>query len=195
MPETKTGAVAWTEFYEEVGEKLLDYRDNRATLVKHLRRVAQPLPVVNDLENDRFSDGNVGPMRDIDPFTVMATFNRFMKAEHRRAMASGLAQFLRVETPVPPDFNRVQAPTLHPQRSWFFGYAKDRREGDIDALWEALVAARDLIASPDGPRARVRFIAAYDEAQQVWGVKWNLSMGLYWARPRKFPSLDRWGRA
>lgn len=197
VPEAKTKArpFAWTEFYEEVAERLLDYCDNRVTLVEQIRRVASPLPVVNDLEGDRFSDGSVGPMRDIDPFTTMATFNRIMKAEHRRAMASGLARFLGVETPVPLDFGTVQAPTLHPQRSWFFGYSKDRREGDIDTLWEAFLAARDFAASPDGPRTRARLIAAYDAARQVWGVKWNLSMGFYWAHPEKFPSLDKWGRA
>ena len=197
MPEARpqAGPFAWTEFYQEVAEKLLDYRGDRAPLLEQLRQVASELPVVNDLEGDRFSDGSRGPLRDIDPFTVMGTFNRRLKAENRQAMAAGLKRILGVGTPVPPDFDAVQAPLLHPHNSWFFVFAKDRREGDIDALWKAFAAARDFAASPDGPSARARFIAAYDPAKQVRSVKWKLSIGLYWAHPWKFPSLDKWSRS
>ncbi len=197
MPEARpqAGPFAWTEFYQEVAEKLLDYRGDRAPLLEQLRQVASELPVVNDLEGDRFSDGSRGPLRDIDPFTVMGTFNRTLKAENRQAMAAGLKRILGVGTPVPPDFDAVQAPLLHPHNSWFFVFAKDRREGDIDALWKAFAAARDFAASPDGPSARARFIAAYDPAKQVRSVKWKLSIGLYWAHPWKFPSLDKWSRS
>lgn len=197
MPAARpqAGPFAWTEFYQEVAEKLLDYRGDRAPLLEQLRQVASELPVVNDLEGDRFSDGSRGPLRDIDPFTVMGTFNRTLKAENRQAMAAGLKRILGVGTPVPPDFGAVQAPLLHPHNSWFFVFAKDRREGDIDALWKAFAAARDFAASPDGPSARARFIAAYDPAKQVRSVKWKLSIGLYWAHPWKYPSLDKWSRS
>ena len=197
MPETRTraGPFAWTEFYEEVAEKLLDYREDRTVLIEQLRRVASKLPVVKDLEGDRFSDGSVGPLRDICPFTVMGTFNRSMKAEHRRAMASGLARFLGVRVPVPLDFDAVDVPPLLPQNGWLFGFASIRREGDIDSLWEAFSAARSFSASPSETRTREDFIAAYDGAREVRQVAWNLSMALYWAHPWTFPSLDKKGRA
>ena len=197
MTEAKDedSSFAWTGFYEAVAERLLDYRDNRAALVEELRRIASKLPVVNDLEGDRFSDGSTGPLQDICPFTAIGTFNRTMKAEHRQAMASGLARFLGVRVPVPLDFDSVDAPPLLPQNGWLFPFARDRQEGDIDSLWEAFAASRDFSASPDLSRTREDFIAAYDAARQVKQAAWNLSMGLYWAHPWVFPTLDSKGRA
>ena len=48
MPEARpqAGPFAWTEFYQEVAEKLLDYRGDRAPLLEQLRLVASELPVV-----------------------------------------------------------------------------------------------------------------------------------------------------
>ena len=126
----------------------------------------------------------------------MGTFNRSMKAEHRHAMASGLARFLEVQAELPTDFGALPVPLLHPQNSWYFDYARNRGEGDIDSLWEAFSCAQTFSASPDAPGIREDFIAAYDAATQVRSVSWAmLSMGLYMARPRVFPSLDKKGRA
>jgi 5-methylcytosine-specific restriction protein B len=33
-------------------------------------------------------------------------------------------------------------------------------------------------------------VAAFDAAQQISGVRWNLTMGLYWISPTAFPTLD-----
>ncbi|OLF34350.1 hypothetical protein BTV99_13150, partial [Psychrobacter sp. Rd 27.2] len=35
-----------------------------------------------------------------------------------------------------------------------------------------------------------RFADAYDTAMKVYGVAWNLTMGLYWIRPWNFLTLD-----
>lgn len=193
--EDVDGSFAWTGFYEAVAEKLLDYREDRAPLVEELRRIASELPVVNDLEGDRFGDGSVGPLQDICPFTALGTFNRIMKTEYRRAMASGLARFLGVRVPVPLDFGSVDAPPLPPHNVWLFASASDRKKGDIDSLWEAFAAGQDFSTSSDASQAREDFVAAYDRAQQVRQVAWNLSMGLYWAHPWVFPTLDSKGRA
>ncbi|NCB45054.1 MAG: AAA family ATPase, partial [Clostridia bacterium] len=46
----------------------------------------------------------------------------------------------------------------------------------------------------DDAEARSAFISAYDNATQRHGVKWNLTMGLYWIRPWNFPTLDNQSR-
>ncbi len=54
--QDEAGPFAWIEFYEEVAERLLVHRADRATLIEQLRRVASSLPVVNDLERDQLAE-------------------------------------------------------------------------------------------------------------------------------------------
>ena len=128
-------------------------------------------------------------MTDICPFTTMGTFNRYLKTANRREIAADLAELLEVEVPIPEFFESNGIPRLNNQNSWFYGYAKDRGVGDIDALWNVFAAASRFVGS-DQPEHRMELAAAYDGAMKVHGVKWNLvdrsllgaSMGLCHAR-------------
>ena len=145
-------------------------------------------PLLSYLQ-ERFSDGSTGPLTDICPFTAMGTFNRSITVANRREIAADLADLLEIEVPVPEFFESNGIPRLNNQNSWFYGYAKDRGVGDIDALWNVFAAARRFVGS-DQPERRMELAAAYDEAMKVRGVKWNLSTGLYWAHPWDFVTLD-----
>lgn len=169
----------WTRFYEAVAEKLLGYRNDRRPLVEGIREIADRRPLLSYLQ-ERYSDGRTGPIADICPFTAMGTFNRFVTDANRREIAAEMANLLGVEIPVPDSFEGI--PFLNNQNSWFYRYAKDRGEGDIDALWEVFAAASRFVGS-DQPERRAELAAAYDEATRVRGVAWNLSTGLYWAHP------------
>ena len=175
----------WTEFYEAVADRLLAYRSNRTPLIEGIHEIASRVTGLTYLE-DRFADQTRGPLQDICPFTTMGIFNRWVTDGNRRIIASELANFLKVKVPVPHSFDGI--PFLNNQRSWFFSYANKRRAGDIDALWAVFAAARQAIS---GDQSEVdAFIQAYDAASKVRGVAWNLSMGLFWAHPRHFVTLD-----
>ena len=176
----------WTEFYEAVAEKLLDYRYDRRPLVEGIREIAARRPLLSYLQ-ERFSDGRVGPLTDICPFTAMGTFNRSVTGANRREIAAEMAELLGVEVPVPNSVDGI--PFLNNQKSWFYGYAKDRGDGDIDALWHVFAAASRFVDS-DQPERRAELAVAYDEAIKVRGVAWNLSVGLFWAHPWDFVTLD-----
>ena len=180
----------WTEFYESVAEKLLGFRADRKPLIEGIHKIAARMGK-NFVLRDKFADGTTGPLQDICPFTVMGTFNRSMTDENRKAIATELANLLGVEVSVPKSFEGI--PVLNNQRSWFFGYAEKRGEGDIDALWRIFAAAAEFVGS-DLPDHRTELASAYDAATQVWGVAWNLSTGLYWAHPWDFPTLDSQSR-
>ena len=106
-------------------------------------------------------------MTDICPFTALGTFNRSITDANRREIAADLAELIGVEVAVPDSFEGI--PFLNNQKSWFYGYAKDRGDGDIDALWEVFVAASRFVGS-DQLERRVELIAAYNEATNVrWG--------------------------
>ena len=180
----------WTEFYEAIAEKLLDYKNDRTSLIEGIHEIATRVAGLSYLQ-DKFADGTAAPLQDICPFTAMGTFNRSMTDKNRKAIAAEVANLLGVDAEVPASFEGV--PVLNNQRSWFFGYAKKRGEGDIDALWRVFAAAVQLIDS-DLPEHRAEFAQAYDAATDGWGVAWNLSTGLYWAHPWDFPTLDSQSR-
>ena len=165
----------WTEFYEAVAEKLLAYRNDRRPLVEGIREIADRRPLLSYLQ-EKFSDGRVGPLTDICPFTAMGTFNRSVTGANRREIATEMAELLGVEVPVPNSVDGI--PFLNNQRSWFYGYAKSRGDGDIDALWHVFAAASRFVDS-DQPERRTELAVAYDEATKVRGVAWNLSVGLF----------------
>lgn len=190
--DTPTGKhrFQWTQFYEAVATKLLAYKDNRSALVAELHNIATRVNGLSILQ-DQFSDNTAGPFRDICPFTTIGLFNRGITDVNRKSIAKELATFLGVEEAIPETFEGI--PVLNNQKSWFYGYEKDRQPDDIDTLWQIFACAMEF-AESDAPEARSSFIDAYDDATQRVGVGWNLTMGLYWIRPWSFPTLDSQSR-
>lgn len=181
----------WTKFYEEFADQLLEYKDDRSALMDRIHQLPDKVEAVSVL-NDQPEKGEKELLGDICPFTVFGLFNRGIKASNRVAIATDLAEFLGVQSPVPVSFEGI--PILNNQRSWFFGYKYIRGEHDIDALWDLFALA---IAHADGDESDLSdsLEAKYDEATRCWGVGWNLSMGLYWIRPWKYLTLDGQSRS
>ncbi len=175
------------EFYRALADRLLDFRDDRTPLVKGIHELATTEPLLSYLQKDRFADGTVGPLTDICPFTVTGMFNRGIKDDNRRKIAAALAETLGVEVPVPEAFPGI--PVLHNMNSWFFGTTRDRGEGDIGALWRCFEAAVRF-ADSGLPENRAGFAQAYRTAANLGGLPRKLAIGLFWARPWNFVSLD-----
>ena len=149
--------------------------------------IASTAPNLNYLRTDRFADGTERPLEDICPFTVIGMFNRGTTDANRRTVAGALAKFLGVEVPVPEAFPGV--PVLNNMNSWFFRFARDRGEDDIEDLWRCFEAAIRFSGS-DAPEHRTAFLEAYRTAASIKGIVWRHSLGLFWARPWSFVSLD-----
>lgn len=187
----------WTGFYMAVADALLRYRDDRRPLADAIAKIATPNPNRKP-ENlpfaitDQFADNTSGPLRDICPFTTMGLFNRGLKDDNRRAIASELAEFLQVAEPVPTfSLKDDGVPQLLPRGSWYFHYAKFRNDDAIPTLWQLFADALRLADSgSDG--FRTIFEASYDAAIELplVGVR-KLTMALYWMRPWFYPSLDK----
>jgi 5-methylcytosine-specific restriction enzyme B len=180
----------WTQFYEAIANKLLTYRNKREALIAGIHGIAGRVEGLSNLQ-DQFADNSTGPIKDICPFTTMGIFNRGVTDYNRKTIARELAEFLGVEESIPETFEGI--PILNNQKSWFFGYEKDRQADDIDALWRIFANAIKFAETED-PEVRSSFIDAYDDATQRYGVGWNLTMGLYWIRPWSFPTLDSQSR-
>ena len=180
----------WTGFYMAVADALLRYRDDRRPLADGIAEIAARRPGLPFAITDQFPpDRSRRPMEDICPFTAMGVFNRSLTDSNRRAIAGELAQFLQVAEPAPAfSYKDDGIPLLNNQRSWFFHFAYLRKHDAIDTLWEIFAAA---LALADGKTDnRAAFIRCYDAAQSQPLVRYNLTMGLYWARPWRYPTLD-----
>lgn len=184
-------SFGWTKFYEEMASKLLGFRYRRDELIAGIHKISEKSDVVSIL-NDQYEEGVIGgPLKDICPFTVMAIFNRGITNDNRRVIAKELAELIGVSEPVPDSFDGI--PIVNNQRTWFFGYSYKRQSDDIDILWEVFARAisfADLNDKDEGDEASDHFAAAYDKAMEIYGVGWNLTMGLYWIRPWSFLTLD-----
>ena len=183
----------WTGFYEAIADKLALFRSNRPALIEGLKEVLSQTEGAGYL-TDKFPDGTKGFLNDICPFTTMGTFNRGIRDDKRKLLAGRLAQFLGVSEPVPETFEGI--PILNNQRSWYFPYASERAADHIDALWDVFLAAISLANSSDRDEdLRAGFAKAFDNAIGLPVVGWNLTMGLYWARPWAFVTLDNNSKA
>ncbi len=184
-PETPD-RFGWTVFYSALADRLLDFRDNREPLLAAIHevsnRLSRPLPV-----EDRFADGSSGPLQDICPFTTFALINRRITDENRRTVAQGLADLLGVTEPLPESFEGI--PLVDNRQVWFFHYADLRPADQIDALWRVFRHGLEY-ADGGGEATREGFEASFDEAIPLPFVKRRLTMGLFWARPWDFPTLD-----
>ena len=181
----------WTGCYVAIADKLLEYRNDRRPLVERIHDIASRVGPLSILQ-DRFPDGSTGPLADICPFTTMATFNRGMTDTNRQAVAGEIMEFLGVDESIPESFPGI--PVVNNQRTWFFAYSERRGDADIDTLWRVFAAALRF-ADADTPESRAELVEAYEQALEVKGVAWNLSMGLYWVRPWDFVPLDKMSRS
>ncbi|AQQ69946.1 5-methylcytosine-specific restriction enzyme B [Limihaloglobus sulfuriphilus] len=180
--------LKWADFYTEFSTKLLPYRNKRKELIDELKRLSEEIPLLTYLNKDQLSDGSKGFVRDICPFTFIATFNRGGTNKNRLEIAGRLAEFLGVTSAL-PDNLEVGVPTLDSRRSWFFSNEKSRKPDDINSLWSIFSNAIEF-ADGGSEESRLEFVDAYEKALQVRNTGWNLTMGLFWTRPQHFVNLD-----
>lgn len=178
---------SWIPLYRDIASRLRDFAEDRQELIRRLMDVGETERYLDFLRGDTYADGTHGPVRDIDPFTVLGIFNRGLTEDNRRRLLGIVAEAVGAEVSPPSDFDGI--PVLNNQRSWFVASERDRADDDIDTLWAVFLAGLDL-ADQGGAEVSTRFVRAYDAAQQVRGVQWNLSVGLYWARPQEFVTLE-----
>lgn len=175
----------WTEFYMAFATKLLEYRNDRDNLITKIERVYESIDMkLPKIEKD-------GTIIDIDPFTILGFYNKRITNNNRRSIVEGLIQEFSVDTEVPEHFAGI--PVLSPQNANFFSFKEYREEDDIDILWDVFDSAL-VLADSDTNDNRKRFCEDYDIAQQIPGVKWNLTMALYWARPYFYLNMDSTNR-
>ena len=169
----------WIDFYGFFADSLLKYKDNRSGLVDVIKRVYDKIgmPVPKIEADDSFVD--------IDPFSVFAFFNKGMTNKNRVKVLEGFASELGIGTPVPTSFLGV--PNVSSMKAVFFCWFPDRGKDDIDNLWGLFETA---LAVAEGKPERAQFCELFDNVITQKGIRWNITLGLFWIRPESFISLD-----
>lgn len=162
----------WIPFYKELAQKLLRYRDDRKPLIDWIYDNLQGY--IGHLKDD--SDGR--RVADIDPFSVFSIFNRGITDKNRGVICTKLKESFGITASIPEDYNGI--PIVNAMQSNFMAFEKDRKEGDVERLWNVFVAA-----VKDEPLKD-----AYDALKDQYLIKYNLTIGLFWVRPDKYLPLD-----
>ena len=181
MNNTTETVFDWTDFYMEFADKLLTYRNKRTELLLILEAAHKQAGIKYP-----FMDHGQ-PLDDICPFTVFGSFNKGITTSNRVAIIEAIAHQIHVHTSTPSDFDGI--PVLNNMKAWFFGYKVDRQPDDIDNLWNVFEAAINFADNPSESN-RASFIKWYNTVIKRGGIKWNITMGLYWIRPFSFLNLD-----
>jgi hypothetical protein len=181
--EAKTlDAFDWIPFYEELADKLGSYQARQQELIQFLEKLRADGLTITPL-GDKDETGRRFLLAELDPFTFFGSFNRGIVKETRIRILQAVQAKFKVATPVPTDFAGI--PILNNKNSWFFAYQAKRKPGDIDRLWKVFTRAlgQSPLLDPD-------FASAFDDALTVRNTNVNLTVGLFWIRPKIFLSLD-----
>ena len=182
--------VDWADFYREFADKLLEFKDNRTLLIEKILNVYSALNVkLPSLECDE--KGDIIVPYDIDPFSIFALFNKQITDENRINIINQIKEEFSINSPAPNDFYGI--PLVNNMSATFYYFDKGREDADIDNLWGIFESAIKF-SNDENPQNRENFIKYYNQVITQKGVKWNITMGLFWIRPNNYISLDAHNR-
>lgn len=176
----------WINFYSEFATKLLEFKNNRAELIADIQSAYSAINMkLPKLERE-------DSIIDIDPFTVFGLFNEGITNANRIAILESFATVFNIKSKVPNNFDGI--PVLNNLKATYYGFKDDRQATDIDNLWGLYESAINLAEKDDAANREI-FTKWYDTVHDQLGIRWNITMGLYWIRPYEFINLDsinRW---
>ena len=176
----------WINFYMEFADKLLEYKDNQEELISKIVKTYDKIGIeMATLERDE-NERSIIPY-EIDPFTVFAFFNKGITNENRMKIINGIKEEFSILSDVPQEFPGI--PVMNNLSATFYYFSGRRGKEDISNLWKVFENAIKLSKDQTNEN-RANFIEYYDKALNQMGIKWNITMGLFWIRPFDFINLD-----
>lgn len=171
----------WINFYSEFATKLLEFKNNRTELIADIQSAYSAINMkLPKLERE-------DSIIDIDPFSVFGLFNKGITNANRIAILESFATVFNIKSKVPNNFDGI--PVLNNLKATYYGFKDDRQVADIDNLWGLYESAINLAEKDDAANREI-FTKWYDTVHDQLGIRWNITMGLYWIRPYEFINLD-----
>lgn len=168
-------SFSWIPFYSELSRALLKYKKNRNPLVEFIYSELSKVGGKSLVDYIHMEDGS--KVKDIDPFSVYAIFNRSLKKENKIAFLQKFKDRFEIKADLPKDFDGI--PTVNSQRAFFFNWAEKNAEsiGQFWDLFEGVVLKKDI--------SRI-----FDKIVNKIISQYSLTMILYWIDPNRFLNLD-----
>ena len=171
---------SWIPFYSELAKALLAYKDDRKPLVDFVYSELSQVGGRSLVDYIHMEDGS--KVKDIDPFSVFAIFNRSLKLENRIGFLQKFKERFGLQSAVPRDFDGI--PTVNSQRAFFFNWA-DKNAESIRQFWELF---EEVVQEKD-------ISQIFDQMVNKTISQYSLTMILYWIAPNRFINLDGRNRA
>jgi 5-methylcytosine-specific restriction enzyme B len=172
----------WIAIHEEAAGRLLKFKGRNSELLGIIRRMHEAKLVAMAAE-DRDAGGQEIPEREIDPFSFLANFNRGLRTDNRIALWRFLKTEWKLESPLPADFDGL--PTANKQNARLIPWGYERKDTHVPDLWE--IFKHMMAVEPEELDAALM--------QRCLGYKCvglaNLTMGMFWACPKKWISTDK----
>ena len=171
----KKEKFSWIPFYSELAKALLAYRKNRKPLVDFVYSDLSTVGGRSLVDYIHMEDGS--KVKDIDPFSLFAIFNRHLRPENKRGFLQKFKDKFGLKSEIPEDFDGI--PTVNSQRAFFFNWA-DKNKESIDLFWElfeGVVLEKDISQ-------------IFDKMVNKTVSQYSLTMILYWIAPDRYLNLD-----
>ena len=165
----------WIPFYSELAKALLAYKNNRKPLVDFVYSDLSQVGGRSLVDYIHMEDGS--KVKDIDPFSLFAIFNRNLRPENKRGFLQKFKEKFGLKSDIPEDFDGI--PTVNSQRAFFFNWA-DKNKESIDQFWEifeGVVLEKDISQ-------------IFNKMVNKTVSQYSLTMILYWIAPDRFLNLD-----
>ena len=171
---------SWIPFYSELAKALLAYKDDRKPLVDFVYSELSLVGGRSLVDYIHMEDGS--KVKDIDPFSVFAIFNRSLKLENKMAFLQKFKDRFGIKADLPKDFDGI--PTVNSQRAFFFNWAEKNAESirQFWELFEGVVLEKDISE-------------IFNQMVNKTISQYSLTMILYWIAPNRFINLDGRNRA
>ena len=173
----------WIPFYEEMAQKLMEYKDRVDENGNHSILVEKIKSLNSEWTDFLRAKAVNGDFADIDPFTIFAIFNRSSRMERRCAILKSFKELFGISAEIPQDFDGI--PLANAQKSCFY-YEHEKLE-TIPLLWKLFDAFMNGNTT--------ELAHSFDEAQKKKGIRWNLTMAFFWMKPNEYVPLDSRSRS
>ncbi|MCH7558130.1 MAG: EVE domain-containing protein [Planctomycetes bacterium] len=168
---------SWVQIYKEIASKLLDYENRQKELIDILKEFKEEeLPTIRLTDTGK-NDKKI-PLTEIDPFTFFSNWNRGITKENKIRIIKILKERFKLNSPLPQDFSGI--PVVSNLKSWFFGWEKNRGTKDIPNLWKL---CREAVTGEVTAET-------FNDIMSVRGIKYNITMALFWVNPEIYINLD-----
>ncbi len=172
----------WIPIHEETAKKLLEYKDRSQDLVEILARMKEKGLTTTKIK-DQGADGVQFQLKEIDPFTFFANFNRGTTDDNRQALWQALKDEWQLKSAVPEDFDGV--PLAVAMQSWLMPYTNKRSSEHVPLLWTFFAHIMSVEPEALDVNLMQQCLNLPEVALPI------LTMGMFWSCPKKWISTDK----